>query len=190
MFVFPNSLHHGYTYATPCKTLISIQLMDSNVYKRNKRENILYKVKVLFKLTDVFWYCCRYSQGKENIKRECTSGTSLSHADKWTAQFYGRQTPCIKSESSAEAGYTKSTQTCYHPSVSVDMSEIVIENVGHSKKSIMFYNELPDFITVQGVFEIESLIEHGAEKMCTQSVSEMTMYSLRQNTSYGVLMSL
>jgi len=54
----------------------------------------------------------------------------------------------------------------------------------------MFYNELPDFITVQGVFEIESLIEHGAEKMCTQSVSEMTMYSLRQNTSYGVLMSL
>jgi len=44
----------------------------------------------------------------------------------------------------------------------------------------MFYNGLPDFITVQGVFEIESLIEHGAERLCTQSVGEMNMYSLRQ----------
>ena len=52
----------------------------------------------------------------------------MSHADKWTAQFYGKETPCIKSESSAEAGYTKSTQTCNNASVSVDMSEI-----GHSK---------------------------------------------------------
>jgi len=34
------------------------------------------------------------------------------------------------------------------------------------------------FITVQCVFEIESLIEHGAGKSCTQSVGEMTMYSL------------
>jgi len=39
-----------------------------------------------------------------------------------------KDAPCIKSESSAEAGYTKSTQTYNHPSVSVDMPEIVIEN--------------------------------------------------------------
>ena len=63
-------------------------------------------------------------------------------------------------------------------------------SINYSEESIIFYTGLPDFITVQDVFEIESLIEHGAEKMCTQSVSEMTMYSLRQNTSYGVLMSL
>ena len=31
-----------------------------------------------------------YTQGKENIKPEFTPGTSLSHADKWTAHFYGK----------------------------------------------------------------------------------------------------
>ena len=42
----------------------------------------------------------------------------------------------------------------------------------------MFYTKLPDFLTFQAVFEIESLIENGAEKLCTQSVVEMNMYGL------------
>jgi len=100
------------------------------------------------------------------------------------SSFMQKETPCIKSQTSAEAGYTKSTQTCNHPSVSVVMPEIVIENIEHSEESIMLYTGLPDFKTVQAVFEIESLIEHGAERLCTQSVSEMNMYSLRQNACY------
>ena len=50
------------------------------------------------------------------------------------SSFMEKETPwhCIKSESSAEAGYTKSTQTCNHLSVSVDMPEIVIENIKYS----------------------------------------------------------
>ena len=44
----------------------------------------------------------------------------------------------------------------------------------------MLYTGLPDFITVQYVFEIESFIEHGALKLCTQSVGEMNMYNLKQ----------
>jgi len=42
--------------------------------------------------------------------------------------FIEKETPCNKSESSAEAGYTKSTQTSNHHSVSVVMPEIVIEH--------------------------------------------------------------
>ena len=45
------------------------------------------------------------------------------------SSFMEKETPCIKSESSAEAGYTKSTLTCNHSSVSVVMPEIVIENI-------------------------------------------------------------
>jgi len=48
--------------------------------------------------------------------------------------FMGKEIPCIKSESSAEAGYTKSTQTCNHSSVSVDMLDIVTENKNYSGK--------------------------------------------------------
>ena len=62
--------------------------------------------------------------------------------------FMENETPCIKSESSAEAVYTKSTQTCNHPSVSIDRIEIVIENINYSEESIIFYTALPDFITV------------------------------------------
>ena len=55
MFVIPNSLYHGYSAVTPCKTLISIQLMNNNVGKKNKSKNIPYKVKVFtFTLIDVF----------------------------------------------------------------------------------------------------------------------------------------
>ena len=83
--------------------------------------------------------------------------------------FMEKEIPCITSESSAEAGYTKSTLTCNHPSVSVDigvsMPEIVIENIKHSEESIMFYTVLPDVITVQAVLKIESSIIHGAEKI-------------------------
>ena len=119
------------------------------------------------------------NQGKENIKPESTADTSLPHADKWTAQFYGKGDSLYYSKSSGEAGYIKSTQTYNHPSVSVDIiPEIVIESISHSEKSSMFYTGLPDFITLQAVFEIESLIENGAEQLCTQSVGEMNMYSL------------
>ena len=44
------------------------------------------------------------------------------------------------------------------------MPEFVIENIEHSEESIMFYTGLPDFLTLQAVFEIKSLIENGAEK--------------------------
>jgi len=62
--------------------------------------------------------------------------------------FMENETPCIKSETSAEAGYTKSTQTYNHPSVSIDRIEIVIENINYSEESIIIYTALPDFITV------------------------------------------
>ena len=75
-------------------------------------------------------------------------------------RFMEKEAPCIKLKSSAEAGYTKSTQTYNHRSVSVDMPEIVIENIKYSEESIIFYTGLPDLITVQAVFEIESLILH------------------------------
>ena len=42
----------------------------------------------------------------------------------------------------------------------VGLEEIVIENIKYSEESIIFYTGLPDFITVQAVFEIESLILH------------------------------
>ena len=58
------------------------------------------------------------------------------------------------------------------------MPEFVIENIEHSEESIMFYTGLSDFLTLQAVFEIESLIENGAEKLCSQFVGEMNMYSL------------
>ena len=60
------------------------------------------------------------------------------------------------------------------------MPEIVIENIEHSEESIMFYTGLPDFLTFQYVFEIESLTENGTWKLCSPSVGEMNMYSLRQ----------
>ena len=81
------------------------------------------------------------------------------------SSFMEKETPCFKSESSAEAGYTKSTQTSNHHSVSVVMPEIVKENIKHSEESIMFYTVLPDVITVQAVLKIESSIIHGAEKI-------------------------
>ena len=58
------------------------------------------------------------------------------------------------------------------------MPEIVIENIEHSEESIMFYTGLPDFLTFQYVFEIESLTENGSWKLCSPSVGEMNMYSL------------
>ena len=93
-------------------------------------------------------------------------------------RFMEKKAPCIKLKSSAEAGYTKSTQTYNHCSVSVDMPEILIENIKHVEESIVFYTKLTDFITFQSVFEIESLIENGAEQLCSQSVGEMNMYGL------------
>ena len=39
------------------------------------------------------------------------------------------------------------------------MPEIVIEKIEHSEESIVFYTGLPDFLTLQALFEIESLIE-------------------------------
>jgi len=54
------------------------------------------------------------------------------------------------------------------------MPEIVIENIEHSEESIMFYAGLPEFLTLQAVFQIESLIENGAEELCSQSVGEWT----------------
>ena len=61
--------------------------------------------------------------------------------------FMEKEIPCIKSESSAEAGYTKSTQTCNHPSVSVDMLDIVTENKNYSEESII------SFISSHGIGE-------------------------------------
>ena len=53
-------------------------------------------------------------------------------------------------------------------------------SINYFEESIIFYTGLPDFITVKDVFEIESLIKHGAEQSCMQSVCEMNMYSIRQ----------
>ena len=92
------------------------------------------------------------------------------------SSFMEKETPCIKSESSGEAGYIKSTQTYNHPSVSVDMPESVIENIEHSEKSIMFYIGLPDFLTLQAALKIESLIENGTEKLCSQSVGVQLLH--------------
>ena len=58
------------------------------------------------------------------------------------------------------------------------MLEIVMKNIEHSEGSIMIYTGLPDFLTFQYVFEIESLTENGNWKLCSPSVGEMNMYSL------------
>ena len=70
------------------------------------------------------------NQGKENIKpiQVCHMQTSEQPS------FIDKE---ISPESSAEAGYTKSTQTCNHPSVSVDMLDIVTENKNYSEESII-----------------------------------------------------
>lgn len=60
--------------------------------------------------------------------------------------------------------------------IDVSMPEIVIENIKLSNELIMFYTGLPDFLTFQAVFE--SLMKHGADKLCTESVGEMNMYNL------------
>jgi len=56
------------------------------------------------------------------------------------------------------------------------MPEISIEKIKHSNDLIMFYTGLPDFLTFQAL--LESLIEHGADKLCTESVGEMNVNSL------------
>ena len=65
-------------------------------------------------------------------------------------------------------------------SVSVDegvvMPEITIENIKCSNEMIMFYTGLPDFKTFQALFD--TLIEHGADKLCTESVGELNIASL------------
>lgn len=56
------------------------------------------------------------------------------------------------------------------------MPEITIENIKCSNEMIMFYTRLPDFKTFQALFD--TLIEHGADKLCTESVGEMNIASL------------
>lgn len=53
------------------------------------------------------------------------------------------------------------------------MPEITIENIKCSNEMIMFYTGLPDFKTFQALFD--TLIEHGADKLCTESVGEMNI---------------
>lgn len=60
--------------------------------------------------------------------------------------------------------------------VGVVMPEITIENIKHSNEMIMFYTGLPDFKTFQALFD--TLMEHGADKLCTESVGEMNIASL------------
>ena len=133
--------------------------MNSKVGKKNKSKNILNKVKV-FTLIYVFNYFCRYTRERRTLSQNVQPVQVCHMQTSEQSSFMEKETPCIKSESSAEAGYTKSTQTCNHLSVSVDMPEIVIENIKYSEESIIFYTGLPDLITVQAVFEIESLILH------------------------------
>lgn len=65
-------------------------------------------------------------------------------------------------------------------SVSVDvgvvMPEITIENIKHSNEMIMLYTGLTDFKTFQALFD--TLMEHGADKLCTESVGELNIASL------------
>lgn len=83
------------------------------------------------------------------------------------------------STSTSASSCNKSTQI-YSQSVSVGvgvvMPEITIENIKCSIEMIMFYTGLPDFKTFQALFD--TLIEHGADKFCTESVGEMNIASL------------
>ena len=60
--------------------------------------------------------------------------------------------------------------------IDVLMPEISIERIKHSNDLIMLYTGLPDFLTFQALFE--SLIEHGVDKLCTESVGEINVNSL------------
>lgn len=60
--------------------------------------------------------------------------------------------------------------------VGVVMPEITIENIENSNEIIMFYTGLPDFKTFQALFD--TLLEHGTDKLCTESVDEMNIASL------------
>lgn len=60
--------------------------------------------------------------------------------------------------------------------VGVVMPEITIENIRNSNEMIMFYTGLPDFKTFQALFD--TLMEHGADKLCTESIGEMNIASL------------
>ena len=125
-----------YSSVTPCKTLISIQLMNSKVWKNNKSKSIFYKVKVVT-LINVFLYCCRYTRERGTLSQNLQPVQVCHMQTSEQTSFIEKETPCNKSESSAEAGYTKSTQTCNHPSVSVDMLDIVTENKNYSEESII-----------------------------------------------------
>ena len=88
----------------------------------------------------------------------------------------------VSEESHVDLGpaVSKSTQTGGQSSVSVginaSMPEIVIENIKHSNEMIQFYTGLPDYNSFQAVFE--SLMEYGADKLCTECVGEMNMNGL------------
>ena len=103
----------------------------------------------------------------------------------------------------ADSNCTQVTQTCEQPrarensmdrteipvefnnvqpsdsvSVGIDVSlpDICIEKIKHSSDLIMFYTGFIDFKTFQAVFD--SLMEHGADKLSTESVGEMNIHRL------------
>ena len=56
------------------------------------------------------------------------------------------------------------------------MPELVIENIIHSNELIQFYTGLPDSKTFQALFE--TLMEHGADKLCTESIGEINSLNI------------
>ena len=90
--------------------------------------------------------------------------------------------PSAKENSMDRTDFTEFLKTVNHVqssvSVGIDVSlpDICIENNKHSSDLIMFYTGFTDFKIFQAVFD--SLMEHGADKLSTESVGEMNIHSL------------
>ena len=86
---------------------------------------------------------------------------------------------CV-SATSTSGSTPQATQTCPPSLTDVGtetlMPELVIENIIHSNELIQFYTGLPDSKTFQALFE--TLMEHGADKLSTESIGEMNPLNL------------
>jgi len=86
---------------------------------------------------------------------------------------------CV-SATSTSGSTPQATQTCPLSLTDVGaetlMPELVIENINNSDELIQFYTGLPDSKTFQALFE--TLMEHGADKLSTESIGEMNPLNL------------
>ena len=149
--------------------------MNNKVCQKNKIKNILYKVNV-FTLIDMYFNIVAGIPGKGEHKARIYSRYKFVTYRQVNSPLLWKMRLHVLSQNiqlkpvipNLHLHVTIPVYICSH-------ARNCDRSINYSEESIIFYTGLPDFITVQDVFEIESLIKHGAEQSCMQSVCEMNM---------------